>query len=84
MYLRHLVHLARKALGPDAMLFTTDPPQVTEIGSLRGEEVLTCAPHLDQGLGLDRQCCSLRGEEVLRARPALAAAWAVSTLNPET
>lgn len=45
MYLRHLVDLARKALGPDALLFTTDPPQVTEIGSLRGEEVLTCAAH---------------------------------------
>ena len=53
VYLRHLVDLARKALGSDAVLFTTDPPQVTEIGSLRGEEVLTCAPRLVHGLGLN-------------------------------
>ncbi len=43
-YLRHLVDTAREALGPEAVLFTTDPPQVAPIGSLDGEEVLTCAP----------------------------------------
>ena len=57
VYLRHLVDLARKALGPDAVLFTTDPPQVTEIGSLRGEEVLTCAPHPGcSNSGPNRKC----------------------------
>jgi len=38
------VDTAREALGPEAVLFTTDPPQVAPIGSLDGEEVLTCAP----------------------------------------
>ena len=43
VYLRHLAASARKAFGADAVLFTTDPPQVTAIGSLYGDEVLTCA-----------------------------------------
>ncbi|KAK9843639.1 hypothetical protein WJX81_000575 [Elliptochloris bilobata] len=50
VYLRHLVTTARKALGPDAVLFTTDPPQVTPVGSLPGEEVLTV---VDFGPGVD-------------------------------
>ena len=43
--------------------------ETASAAALRGEEVLMCAPHLDQGLGFIRQCCSLRGEEVLTCAP---------------
>ena len=38
-YMRHLVKLARRDLGDDIMLFTTDPPPVVEKGSLPGDEI---------------------------------------------
>ena len=75
VYLRQLVDLARKALGPDAVLFTTDPPQVTEIGSLHGEEVLTCAPRLVQGLGLEPQMLQPARRGGARVRPAWIRVW---------
>ena len=44
-YMRHLVHLARRDLGDDILLFTTDPPPVLEYGSLPGDEIyrLSCS-----------------------------------------
>lgn len=84
VYLRHLVDLARKALGSDAVLFTTDPPQVTEIGSLRGEEVLTCAPRLVHGLGLKlARAAACAARRCSCACPTLAVALAVPTLSFE-
>ena len=47
-YLRHLVATARRHLGPDVILYTTDPPPNIARGSLPGDEVYTCAV----GLGL--------------------------------
>ena len=38
-YMRHLVKLARKALGDEIVLFTTDPPGNVEKGSLPGDEI---------------------------------------------
>lgn len=38
-YMRHLVNLARKALGDEIVLFTTDPPPVVEKGSLPDDEI---------------------------------------------
>ena len=38
-YMRHLVKLARKALGDEIVLFTTDPPPNVEKGSLPDEEI---------------------------------------------
>ena len=42
-YLRHLLRTARQLLGVGAILFTTDPPDIADLGSLPGDEVLTCA-----------------------------------------
>ena len=38
-YMRHLVKLARKALGDEIVLFTTDPPPNVEKGSLPDDEI---------------------------------------------
>ena len=38
-YMRHVVKLARKALGDEIVLFTTDPPPVVEKGSLPDDEI---------------------------------------------
>ena len=43
-YLRHLLATVRQQLGDDVILFTTDPPDLMPLGSLPGDEVLTCAP----------------------------------------
>lgn len=40
-YMRHLVKLARKALGDEIVLFTTDPPGNVEKGSLPGDEIFS-------------------------------------------
>ncbi|DBB15766.1 TPA: hypothetical protein ACH3X3_003968 [Trebouxia sp. C0006] len=40
-YMRHLVKLARKALGDEIVLFTTDPPPVVEKGSLPDDEIFS-------------------------------------------
>lgn len=40
-YLRHLVNLVRKHLGSEVLIYTTDPPYATPIGTLPGSEVLT-------------------------------------------
>jgi len=45
-YLRHLVATARRYLGPDVILYTTDPPPNVARGSLPGDEVYTCAASL--------------------------------------
>jgi len=42
-YLRHLLRTARQQLGGGVTLFTTDPPDIARLGSLPGDEVLTCA-----------------------------------------
>ena len=43
-YLRHLLATARQQLGDGVILFTTDPPDQVQLGSLPGDEVFTCAP----------------------------------------
>lgn len=43
-YMRHLTAIAKAALGPDHILFTTDPPVHVKRGSLPGSELLTCGP----------------------------------------
>ncbi|KAL3131686.1 hypothetical protein ABBQ38_007978 [Trebouxia sp. C0009 RCD-2024] len=40
-YMRHLVKLARKALGDEIVLFTTDPPPNVEKGSLPDDEIFS-------------------------------------------
>ncbi len=45
-YLRHLVATARRHLGPDVILYTTDPPPNVARGSLPGDEVYTYAVSL--------------------------------------
>ena len=40
-YVRHLVATARRHLGNDVVLYTTDPPAVAARGSLLGGEVFT-------------------------------------------
>jgi len=45
-YLRHLVATARRYLGPDVILYTTDPPPNVARGSLPGDEVYTYAVSL--------------------------------------
>ncbi|KAL0019729.1 hypothetical protein WJX77_006458 [Trebouxia sp. C0004] len=40
-YMRHLVKLAKKALGDEIVLFTTDPPPVVEKGSLPDDEIFS-------------------------------------------
>ena len=42
-YLRHLADLVRKHLGPDVLIYTTDPPDVLDIGTLPNE-VYSYAP----------------------------------------
>ena len=42
--MRHLTAIAKAALGPDHILFTTDPPVHVKKGSLPGSELLTCGP----------------------------------------
>ena len=42
-YLRHLIAIAKSAMGPDHILFTTDPPSLVSKGSLYGDAVLSCA-----------------------------------------
>lgn len=41
-YLRHLIATARRELGPNVLLYTTDPPNQIEQGTLRGDEVFSC------------------------------------------
>ena len=43
VYLRALAATTRRALGDNVMLFTTDPPQLVERGSLPGDELFTYA-----------------------------------------
>lgn len=46
-YLAHLRDTARASLGDEAVLFTTDPPNVVTMGGLYGDDVLSCvAPSL--------------------------------------
>lgn len=40
-YLRHLIATARATLGPDVILYTTDPPDRAIRGSIAGDEVYT-------------------------------------------
>ncbi|KAK9787022.1 hypothetical protein WJX73_010761 [Symbiochloris irregularis] len=40
-YLRHLYKAARKHLGQEVLIYTTDPPPNVEKGSLMGEDVFT-------------------------------------------
>ncbi|KAK9809058.1 hypothetical protein WJX72_008691 [[Myrmecia] bisecta] len=49
-YMRSLVATARHYLGPETLLFTTDPPNVYTRGSLPGDEVYTV---VDFGPGTD-------------------------------
>ena len=42
-YLQHLVDTARASLGDEAVLFTTDPPNVVTMGGLYGDDVISCA-----------------------------------------
>ena len=52
-YMRHLVRLARKALGDDIVLFTTDPPPNVEKGSLPDDEIFRLTrPHAENCLGV--------------------------------
>ena len=41
-YLQHLVDTARASLGDEAVLFTTDPPNVVTMGGLYGDDVISC------------------------------------------
>ena len=43
-YLGHLRDTARASLGSEAILFTTDPPNVVTMGGLYGDDVVSCAP----------------------------------------
>lgn len=40
-YIRMLVDMAKRHLGPDVVLYTTDPPGIAEKGSLPGDEIFT-------------------------------------------
>lgn len=44
-YLRHLAATARRHLGNNTILYTTDPPAIAPKGSIYGEEVYTCVLH---------------------------------------
>ena len=41
--MRHLLSLAKAALGEDTIYYTTDPPPNVAKGSLPGDELFTCA-----------------------------------------
>jgi beta-galactosidase len=43
VYLQHLASTARASLGSEAVLFTTDPPNVVTMGGLYGDDVISCA-----------------------------------------
>lgn len=45
-YLQHLVDTARASLGSEAILFTTDPPNVVTMGGLYGDDVISCVLNL--------------------------------------
>ncbi|CAL8469886.1 g9428 [Coccomyxa elongata] len=49
-YLQHLVDTARASLGSEAILFTTDPPNVVTMGGLYGDDVISV---VDFGPGTD-------------------------------
>ncbi|KAK9915942.1 hypothetical protein WJX75_006251 [Coccomyxa subellipsoidea] len=49
-YLQHLVDTARASLGDEAVLFTTDPPNVVTMGGLYGDDVISV---VDFGPGTD-------------------------------
>jgi beta-galactosidase len=40
-YIRKLVDMAKRHLGPDVVLYTTDPPGIVVKGSLPGDEIFT-------------------------------------------
>ncbi|EIE24551.1 hypothetical protein COCSUDRAFT_46851 [Coccomyxa subellipsoidea C-169] len=40
-YIRHLLRIAKAALGDDVIFYTTDPPSLAEAGSLPGDELYT-------------------------------------------
>ena len=40
-YLRHLADLAQHHLGPEATLFTTDPPDIAHLGTLQDPDIYT-------------------------------------------
>lgn len=64
-YLTFLRDLASQLLGPETLLYTTDPPYVAEKGSLWGKQVYSCAPppspplfpHIYTCLGNPCACC---------------------------
>ena len=58
VYLRHLAATARRHLGNDTILYTTDPPAIAPKGSIYGEEVYTCA--LDACFRITIVCASLQ------------------------
>ena len=41
VYLQHLAATARQSLGKQAVLFTTDPPNVVTMGGLYGDDVIS-------------------------------------------
>ena len=46
--MRHLLSLAKAALGEDTIYYTTDPPPNVAKGSLPGDEIFTCGQlHLE-------------------------------------
>lgn len=40
-YLQNLVDITRASLGKEAILFTTDPPNVVTMGGLYGDDVIS-------------------------------------------
>ena len=40
--MRHLLSVAKAALGEDTIYYTTDPPPNVAKGSLPGDEIFTC------------------------------------------
>ncbi len=40
-YLQNLVDITRASLGKEAVLFTTDPPNVVTMGGLYGDDVIS-------------------------------------------
>ncbi len=40
-YLQNLVDITRASLGQEAILFTTDPPNVVTMGGLYGDDVIS-------------------------------------------
>ncbi|KAK2077073.1 hypothetical protein QBZ16_004706 [Prototheca wickerhamii] len=52
-YIRHLIGRAKEWLGPEVLLFTTDPPSVAARGSIAGDEILTVVDFGPQNYNLD-------------------------------